>query len=245
MPSAAGEVMMHADRGAHRALLALAAPRLALLVVALWLAGAIVGVAPAAGHASGELPHARLSSSGTLVDVELTMAADDAALIGEVVGQLQDGAMDSYLGGPIDAMPTDDEVRAFSASSELRAYLLEHVTVRQDGQPCDGTADPAEDFLTDGAVVRFRCPSVVTEADVRITLLHDEDPAYRTYSVDGTVQYAVHSPSEPEHRWDFTLAKQDGGRSVPVALWAGLVGVAAPMVAILGRRRRRAPQTDR
>jgi hypothetical protein len=245
MSSAAGELMVHADRGARRALPALAAPKLALLVAALWIVGTVVGVAPAAGHASGELPHARLSSSGTLVDIELTMAADDAALIGEVVGQLQDGAMASYLGGPIEAMPTDDEVRTFSASSELRAYLLEHVAVRQDGQPCDGTADPAEDFLTDGAIVRFRCPSVVTEADVRITLLHDEDPAYRTYSVDGTIQYAVHSPSEPEHRWDFTLAKQEGGGSVPVALWAGLVGVTVPMVAILGRRRRRTAQAAR
>jgi hypothetical protein len=210
---------------------------LLLLVVGL-LAGSAI---PAAGHASGELPHARLSADGEVVEVELTMAADDAALIGEVVGQLGDGAMDAYLGGPIERLPTEAEIRRFSASTELRRYLLEHVQVQQDGRPCAGEARPVADFLTEGAVLRFDCPEEVVEADVRITVLHDEDPAYRTYSIDGTVQYAVHSPTEPEHRWDFTVAREAGAGAIPSALWAALAAIVAAIGAILVRVTRRTP----
>jgi hypothetical protein len=204
---------------------------LLLLVVALLAATA----GPAAGHASGELPHARLSADGELVQVELTMAADDAALIGEVVGLLGEGAMDAYLGGPIERLPTEAEIRRFSTSPELQGYLLEHVEVRQDGRACPGAARPTADFLTDGAVLRFDCPAEVVEADVRITVLHEQDPAYRTYSVDGTVQYAVHSPSEPEHRWDFTVAREAGATAIPPGLWAALVAIVLAIGAVLVR----------
>jgi hypothetical protein len=216
---------------------------LPLLVAGLLAASA----GPAAGHASGELPHARLSADGEVVQVELTMAADDAALIGEVVGQLDEGAMDAYLGGPIERLPTEDEIRRFSASPELQTYLLDHVEVHQEGQRCPGTARPAADFLTDGAVLQFDCPDEVVEADVRITVLHDQDPAYRTYSVDGTVQYAVHSPTEPEHRWDFTVAREGGAAAIPAGLWAALAAVVLAIGALLVRvaRRSTAPRSRR
>jgi hypothetical protein len=207
-----------------------------LLLLVLLVAGLLAGSAvPAAGHASGELPHARLSADGEVVEVELTMAADDAALIGEVVGSLGAGAMDAYLGGPIEQLPTEAEIRRFSASPELQRYLLEHVEVRQDGRACRGAAHPATDFLSDGAVVRFACPDEVVEADVRITVLHEQDPAYRTYSVDGTIQYAVHSPSEPEHRWDFTVAREDGAATIPPGLWAALAAIVLAIGAVLAR----------
>jgi hypothetical protein len=216
-----------------------ASVRLPLLVAGLLAASA----GPAAGHASGELPHARLSADGEVVQVELTMAADDAALIGEVVGQLDEGAMDAYLGGPIERLPTEDEIRRFSASPELQAYLLEHVQVRQADRSCEGTAQPADDFLTDGAVIRFDCPDEVVEADVRITVLHDQDPAYRTYSVDGTIQYAVHSPTEPEHRWDFTVAREGGAATIPPGLWAALAAIVLAIGAVLVRVGRRSSPT--
>jgi hypothetical protein len=202
-----------------------------LLTALLWL----IGASAAFGHAAGEFPQARLSAAGTVVEVELTMAPDDAALIGTVVGQLREGAMDAYLGGPIERLPSEEEIDAFSASPALRRYLLEHVRVLQDGRPCAGEVRPAADFLADGAVVRFVCPQVVAEAEVRITVLHDEDLAYRTYSVDGTSQYAVHSPTEPQHRWDFTEAQRTG--AIPASLWAGLTGVVAAIGGVLARVR--------
>lgn len=210
--------------------------RWALLV--LLLAALLGGQVPAEGHSSGELPHARLSAEGRVVSVEVTMAADDAALIGTLVGHFPEGTMEDYVAGRFERWPEDAEILAMSASAELRDYLLEHVAIDQDGRSCAGEARPATDFLEDGAVLRFTCPQEVTEAVVRITILHEEDPAYRTYSVDGTNQYAIHSPAAPEHAWDFTLARQSA--DTPIVLWFGL-GLTLLMVvgACLGLRRRR------
>jgi hypothetical protein len=202
-----------------------------------WLAG-LVGVVtalapavPAAGHASRELPQAQLSAEGPVATVELQLAADDAAYLGELLGLLPEGSMLAYLEDATTTLPTDAEVAAFSRSEQLRAYLLEHVVITQSGRACAGEALPAADFLHDGAVVRFACPEILTEASVRITLLHEQDPAYRTFSVDGTSQYALHSPRQPEHPWDFTLAAAQD--PVPPVLWAGLAGVLVTLSALL------------
>jgi hypothetical protein len=209
---------------------------LTLLTVGTLLSAAVAAPAPADAHAAGELPTARLSADGDTVTVQLTIADDDAALIGTLLGQLPEGAMEAYLGRP-DEVPSDDEVLAFSASPELRAYLLDHVAVSQDGSPCEGTADPAERFVEDGAVLTFRCPAEVTTASIRISVLHDQDEAYRTYSVDGTEQFAVHSPTAPEHEWDFTLAGE--GATVPASWLVGLAAVVVASALLLLRRRPR------
>jgi hypothetical protein len=213
------------------------APRRALLC-----GGVVVGVllilqGVASGHAAGMPPHASLTADGDTIHVELTSASDDAALIGSSLGLLPEGSMEWYLGESDDGPPTDEEIREFSASPDLRDYLLEHVEVRQDGAPCAGRADPAEDFVLDGAKLRFTCPEPVEEVDLRITILHDQDPAYRTYSVDGTIQSYTHTSAQPEHRWDFTLAGTDAS-GVPAGLWLGLGGVVLAALGLLGWWRR-------
>lgn len=181
----------------------------------------LVVQASAAGHAAGVPPHARLHADGPTVHMELTSASDDAALIGSSLGLLPQGSMEWYLGEAHDGPPTDEQIAAFSASSELRDYLLEHVEVRQDGKRCPGQADPAKDFILDGAELRFTCPEPVEQIDLRITILQEQDPAYRTYSVDGTIQTYTHTSAQPEHRWDFTLSRSEGP-AAPVGLWLGL-----------------------
>lgn len=198
---------------------------------------------PAAGHASGELPTAELSADGPRVVIDYVAPPDDAAVIGTTLGYLGEGAMAALLGGPDDDLPTADEIAALSASSALREYLEQHVAVTQDGRPCTGRAEPAEDFLADGARLEFRCPQVVEQADVRITVLHDEDRAYRTFSVDGTAQYAIHSAAAPEHTWDFTLAAPAGGPDV-VLLGAGGAVILALIGAVVALPRRRRSRED-
>jgi hypothetical protein len=186
---------------------------------------------PAAAHASRDLPQAQLSAEGSVATVELQLAADDAAYLGELLGLLPEGSMLAYLEDAPATLPSAAEVAAFSSSEQLRSYLLDHVVITQSGRACAGEALPAADFLTDGAVVRFACPEILTQASVRITLLHEQDPAYRTFSVDGTSQYALHSPRQPEHPWDFTLATAP--EPVPTVLWAGLGGVLLALVVLL------------
>lgn len=189
--------------------------------------------AAAWGHASGEVPQARLSADGPRITVVWTAAADDTADVVVAAGvwpeQVAMDYLDVAFGADIDVLPSAEEVAAASAHPALRRYLEERVRILQGGEPCTGTARPAADFVTDGATIEFACPEPVAEAVVEISLLHDRDPAYRTFSVDGTQQYAVHTARQPAHPWDFALTRQQGGGAPTFALLLG-----AGVVALLG-----------
>lgn len=180
--------------------------------------------APASGHASGQLPYAWWSAEGHQVVALWTAPADDAALIGTALGLLGPGASQAYLDGPADAFPTDDEIAVLSGSPQLSQYLLDNLGVRQDGVDCPGEVEPAGDFIADGARFVFTCPAPVTDAELWVTILQDQDPAYQTLSGDGTIQDARHTAAAPEHPWDFTITV-DGSRGAPIVLYAA-VGVA-------------------
>lgn len=194
----------------------------------------VAGQLPTWGHSGGELPNMRWSADGEVVTGTWTGPPDDAAWIGESIGVLRDGAMDAYLGGPLDAYPTEDEIVTFSRSSELEAYLHERVQVRQNGVACEGQVTPADDFIADGADFRFSCPEEVRTVDIRITILHEKDPAFRTFSGDGTVQSALHTADAPEHAWDFTLvASDDEGGGLLSAAAAAFTTGQAPVILTL------------
>ena len=198
----------------------------------------VVGVTtPVFGHASGQLPYAWWSADGHRVVAEWTAPADDAALIGTALGVLDAGASEAYLDGPADEFPTDEEIAALSGSPALSRYLLDNLGVRQDGVDCPGEVDPAGDFITDGASFAFTCPEPVTDVELWVTILHDQDPAYQTLSGDGTIQDARHTAATPAHPWDFTMVA-GGPRRAPVVLFAA-VGVALA-AGVLALRRVRA-----
>ncbi len=212
---------------------------LALCVPVIWAWMAL----PALGHAAGELPHARLSAEGEQVTVELSTAPDDAADLVVAAGLWPEEVFLAYLdvlfGGDPGLLPDDAEIAEVSADPALADYLTERVRIRQQGNDCPGDARVAADFIEDGATLVFTCPDTVTEAEVDITLLHDRDPAYRTFSVDGTAQYAVHTADRSAHPWDFTLAQQaEGGVSVAVLLAAAgviLLGAAGLLARLWSR----------
>lgn len=209
------------------------APRRTLLatLAVLLLGAAMVGLVPqpAHGHAAGELPHARLSAEGNTVTVRWSASADDAADVAVAAGLWPEATFLAYLdvlfGGDPALLPDAAEIAAVSADPALRRYLEDRVRIRQDGRECPGAATPAADFIADGATLVFTCQGAVTDAEVEITLLHDRDPTYRTFSADGTAQFAVHTAAQPTHPWDFTLARaQEGGAPVTwLLVAAGLV----------------------
>lgn len=196
---------------------------------------------PASAHSSGQLPNATLRADGRTVVVEWTAAADDTADVGVALGLLPETAVDAYLGtGPFDDIPTPAQVERLSQSHALREYLLERIQVRQHGVACTGTAQPAADFISDGARVTFTCAEPVDQVALRITVLHDRDPGYATYSVDGTQWYALHTTTMPEHTWDAAAARGSRGAGPVVGVGAALIGVVA--LGGLGLRLSRAPR---
>jgi hypothetical protein len=225
----------------HRLPSAPALCRVLLLAVA-----ALLVVPQAAGaHSAGRPPHATLAADGRVVTIDWMAMGDDAAAVGVAVGLLPEKAIDAFLGlGPWEDMPSDDDIRMLSRSDELRQYLLENTQVFQDGRACSGDVEPAADFIAKGARFTFTCPRPVDFVDLRITILHDRDPLYRTFGVDGTYQTTVHTSAQPTHTWDFTGASAlppgfDWETDVRRAARAGAVTVLGVLLGVEWRRRRR------
>jgi hypothetical protein len=213
---------------------------MAALVVLVFGLVASSSAAPAIAHAFGDPPRAWLGSQGREVTLDWVAEADDAAAVGHAIGLLPIEAVWAFIEEVPEEEPTPAQTRALSASPDLRDYLLEHVSIRQGGRRCDGVAEPAVDFIADGARLRFTCPDPVTVADVRITLLHDQDPAYRTFGVDGTDQLTIHTVAQPEHRWDFARVPADGRGPAAVLI----VGLVLAVIAAVASLRLLRPRTE-
>lgn len=230
----------------RRVLVVLSLVGMLLVGVAMLLVG-VGELSPALAHPGGGLnpPHARLSADADVVTVEWTAPPDDAAHVGETVGVLPPGTMEAFLTGPEEALPTDEEERELATSPQLEAYFLEHIQVRQDGEPCPGEVTIAPDFFEDGAEVRFTCAEEVDEVDVRVTVLQDEDPRYDTFGVDGTVWTVLFTSTQPEHRWEASAA--GGGSTIPVALYvaAAVLVLALAGWLVLARRLRKVRRRPR
>ncbi len=208
--------------------------RLAVVGCAALLSVALAATA-AFAHAAGEVPQARLSATGHTVTLQWTAAADDIADLAVAAGVWPEATAFAYLdvafGGDPALLPDDAEVAAMGRDPALRRYLEDRVRILQDGTACTGAARPAPDPITEGVTFTFECPEPVTAAVIEIRLLHDRDPGYRTFSIDGTEQYAVHTAAQPAHPWDFRAAQGSGGSVpvLPVLLGAAAILLAAAM----------------
>lgn len=219
------------------------------VVVTLVAASAVTWSIPASGHSGGQLPHATLSATGNVVSVRWTAAADDAADVGVALGMMSVEAVDAYNGtGPFENIPEQTEIDALSAAPALRDYLLDNIRVSQDGSPCPGEVQPIDNFLNNGALLLFTCRDLVQDVDLEVTMLHDRDPAYETFSVDGTEWYALHTDSASQHRWTpkpFRVGRDaDAGVTVVAAL-TGIGGLVALACALPWARRRAASGSRR
>lgn len=146
--------------------------------------------------------------------------------------------MEAFLLQDEDAQPTAEQIRELSASSELRAYLLDHVQVLQDGRACPGEARPAQDFLTDGAELTFTCEGPLEVVDVRVTVRHDQDPRYTTFGLDGAGWTVLFAVAQPEYPWDATTAASGPWLVTRLAIVGGvLLSLGAVGWLFVGRRR--------
>lgn len=201
------------------------------VAIASFTVALLLPASAAFAHAGGTVPQARLSADGPRVLVEWWAAGDDVSDIGVGLDLLPEEASLAFQGVG-DAYPTAEQERRFARSAELRAYLLDNVQVIQDGEPCDATVFVPDEVIAEGVRYEFICPQQVEQVSVRITLLHDRDEQYRTYSIDGTIWSEIHTVHHPEHVWDATLVpatKEADGLPLLVA-GIGLVGVGGGVV---------------
>jgi hypothetical protein len=221
---------------------------------------------PAAAHPFGDPPVARVAATGDTVTVRWSATADDVLALGfhvEAFPQRQVYVFDEdgqQLGpqdyGELEAgegvgdLPTEvppSQAELMAGSPEVRRYLLEHVTVRQDGRACPGQVVATDDFIDAGAELSFRCPDDVAEIELAVSMLNDLHPAYRTVVVPeqpATPAQTLHTDDEPARTITF------GAPATPLADNAPILGAAAAAVVVVvgvvgGRRiRRRRARSD-
>lgn len=188
-------------------------------------AGAGLAPAPAAAHPFGPPPRATISAHDDVVRVDWEAEADDAAMVAARVGLVSEDIAPAYLEGDDSLIPDEATRRALLESPALTDYLLEHITVRQDGSECDARLVEPSDFLFDGVSTEHRCADTVTTVDVSVTLLHEEDERYRTFGIGDGLEpdLAAFTASSPTHTWSTVV--EEGAARWP--LGAGVTAAAA------------------
>lgn len=209
-----------------------------LLIVVLGLL--LVDGTPASAHPFGPPPVARLQASGRELTISWSAAEDDYTTLGGALGVLDaqqtfvyDADGQTVAGPP----PTGEQLTRLAGSAQLREYLTEHVSVRQDGEDC-ALGVEASRLATEGVQFVAACPRPVADLEVRVTLLQDLHPAYRTVGlVDGAGTRTLFTESDPVRSLAFADAATSnaGWRTASAALVA-LVG--AFVVGVVLRRRR-------
>jgi hypothetical protein len=212
------------------------------VALALLLAATVLPAGSALAHPGGAPPRARLAVDDHEVTVTWIATADDAAevLVGAGIWpeEVAQRYLDVAFGGPADQLPTETEIRSASQDPALSEHLREHIVVAQEGRACPAVVHPTEDLLTDGFRMSFRCPRRPAQVALTVSLLHDRDPSYRSFSLDGTRRVAIHTIDEPTHVWD--LATDDPTTRIAVVLLsaiAGAVGLGGVALHHLWRRR--------
>ena len=213
--------------------------RVALVLVVLIV---VAPARPAAAHPFGPPPTARLTASGNTITIDWLATPDDAVAIGELLGVMPEGSVALYRQeGATQVAPSSRDEARLSASPKLRDYLTERVTAVQDGAACSTEVPDIPNFVHEGVRINLRCPNEVTEATLRVTLLHDIHEAYRTVATGTDTQpaQAVFTVAAPEHTWTFGVEPSDT-TSLTTAIGAGAIaGAAVSLVFLLLRRRSR------
>ncbi|MEV4808501.1 hypothetical protein [Micromonospora avicenniae] len=181
---------------------------------------------------------------------------DDLSMLGVALGVL--GKDRVLLDGAVTYEPADAE--ALARAPEFARYLTDRIAVTQDGKPCAGRVDVADDLAADGATVLFTCPGPVGTVTVTSRMLTDLHEAYRTFASGPDGQRAVYDGAHESADWRIGAGTATGPRpastrTVPAAglersvrqlLAIGAVLLAAVAVAAgtFWYRRRRRPRRD-
>lgn len=165
--------------------------RARLVVLVTVTVGALAGGAtPAAAHPLGLPAFAQVSAGDDTVTVRWNAAPDDVAALARSIGVADAQAL------------TREQDAALATSPGLAQRVLRDVGVSQQGQSCDGFFSPPASVVTAGLAVSFRCPDPASTVSVRIALLHDIDPRYRTlasWTAPDGIQRAMFTDADAEH----------------------------------------------
>ncbi|WP_029137553.1 hypothetical protein [Nakamurella lactea] len=120
----------------------------------------------------------------------------------------------------------DGDAALVAASPVFHTYLLQHISVNNQGEPCTGTVGPAGALTEEGTTVTFRCPGRLGATAVRIDMLNDLHPAYRTLATGPDGQRAVYDGETTVHDW--TLDAAEAGRPTPAGAVTSAGAAPAP-----------------
>lgn len=185
---------------------------------------AVLAAAPAGAHPFGPPPTARVRADGRVVTIHWSATPDDAVAIGEQLGVMPEGSVAAYRQeSAAQVAPSARDEARLSASPLLRDYIAEHIVVEQDGRPCPADVPAPADFVHTGVTVRLTCPRDVDEVELRITMLHDVNPAYRTVATGRATDPAqsVFTTTTPAHTWRF------GATAAPAPGLGGVLAIGA------------------
>ncbi|SED58091.1 hypothetical protein [Jiangella alba] len=183
-------------------------------------------------HPFGPPLVATLSADGDQVTLQWVAAEDDWVSLGEHVGAFDVPGADALTGAEL-----------LARSPGVTDYLLEHLTVAQDGAACAGRVD-AVDPLGEGARLVFDCAAPVADVELTVSALTDLNESYRTVvSTEGSDAQTLFTADEPTRPWDF--AAGDGTSSaLPLLVAAGLLLLVGAVAGVFWWRRTaaKAPQ---
>ncbi|PZF84106.1 hypothetical protein [Jiangella anatolica] len=176
-------------------------------------------------HPFGPPLVATLSADGEQVTLQWVAADDDWVSLGEHVGAFDVPDADALTGAEL-----------LARSPGVTDYLLDHLTVTQDGAACAGRVD-AIDPLGEGARLVYECAAPVTDVELTVSALTDLNEAYRTVvSMEGSSAQTLFTADEPTQPWDFTAG--DGTSStLPLLIAAGLLLLVGAVAGVLWWRR--------
>jgi hypothetical protein len=204
-----------------------------LALIALATLAVLAGPVAALAHPFGPPPRSWLEVDGDTVSLSWEAAYDDYLALGELLGYFEPGTAAAYLEPDVQVAPPRAAEEELAASDELRSYLRENIVVSLDGRQCDPDRVETDRFVEQGAVVHARCPTPVETVEIRITMLHDINEAYRTFGLaDGEEPgpFAVFTAQEPAHLVDLAELEGADGRGRLVLLGAVLaLGVMVPL----------------
>lgn len=213
---------------------------LTLLLVLIGLVAAAGGVA--SGHPFGPPPVAAFDVDGREVTMTWSAAEDDYTILGGALGlsPTAETFVFDTEGQPIAGPPpVGQQLDELAGQDTLHDYLAQNVRIRQEGQDCPLAVDTSR-LSTQGVMFAATCPGPVTDLDVRITLLHDLHPAYRTVGLSGPNGVkTLFTQDAPQHVLAFAAAEPSG--SAVGNLWglvAAMIGIGAVGVWLVRRRGR-------
>ena len=196
----------------------------------------------AVAHPFGPPPTARVGADGRTVTIHWSATPDDAVAIGELLGLMPAGSVEAYRQeSAAQVAPSLRDEAALAGSPLLAEYLTKHIVVEQDGEPCPAEVPPRPTFVQNGATVVATCSQPVREVTLRITMLHDVNPAYRTVAIGEASRPAqsVFTVAEPSAQWEFGTAATSPFFLLPAWTVTLVVALAAVSAGLWAWRRKR------